>query len=224
MRAPEAKALSFMLTALVGSGQALLAQEAAPELVPAFAHVSRVSDAFRGTPEGMGLLPTAVAEAEIAHQHATLAVEAPDDLDAMKRHAAHVVHALDPAEMEDGGPGLGYGLVLAATRTAHYMELAEASEGATDGIRTHATHVATASRQAAIHAQEALELATQVDDAEEAGEAAALLEELVALTEAILNGVDADGDGSIGWQEGEGGLAQASRHLDLLRQGEGLGN
>lgn len=224
MRAPQSTALAFVLCALSGSGQALAAQEAAREVVPAIAHVSRVSDSFRGTPEGLGLLPTAVAEAEIAHRHATLAAEAPDDLDAIKRHAGHVIHALDPAEMEDGGPGLGYGVVLAASRTAHYIELSAASEGATDGIRTHATHVATAAGQAAAHAQEALALAEEVRDAEAAAEAAALLDELVALTDAILNGVDADGDGSIGWQEGEGGLAQAARHLDLLKQGEGLGN
>ena len=44
-----------------------------------------------------------------------------------------------------------------------------------------------------------------------------------ALTDAIVNGVDADGDGRVGWQEGEGGLAQATQHLGLLKRGEGMG-
>jgi hypothetical protein len=224
MRATLAKTIALGLLALMGFGRTLAAQEATADVVPAIAHVLRVSDEFRGTPENMGLLPTAVAEAEIAHRHATLAAEDPEDLDAMKRHAAHVLHALNPDEVEDGGPGLGYGVILAASRAAHYIELAAASEGATDGIRTHATHVATAARQAATRAEEALALANDIRDAEEPAEAAALLDELVALTDAILNGVDADGDGSIGWQEEEGGLAQATRHLDLLKQGEGLGN
>ncbi len=58
--------------------------------------------------------------------------------------------------------------------------------------------------------------------AEDAAEAAELLEEMTALTAATVEGVDADGDGRIGWQEGEGGLAQATTHLGLLRRAVGL--
>ena len=36
------------------------------------------------------------------------------------------------------------------------------------------------------------------------------------------NGMDANKDGSIGWQTGEGGLAQAQAHMDLMVKGEGL--
>ena len=44
---------------------------------------------------------------------------------------------------------------------------------------------------------------------------------IATMTQNILNGHDANEDGRIGWQEGEGGLAQAERHLELLIQGEG---
>ena len=189
---------------------------------PAHTHIHHVAVAFRGTPDGLGLLPTAVAEAEVALRHAQLAAADPADLDAMQRHAGHVLHALDPSRMEDGGPGLGYGAVRAAERTAHYIALAAASDGATDAIETHAEHIETAARHAVASGSAAADLAGEILETEEADAAAELLQELMARTDAMLNGVDADGDGRIGWQEGEGGLAQATRHLELLRRAEGL--
>lgn len=209
-----------------GAAQDTTAAPAAPqpmanEVSPAHAHIGHVADAFRGTPEGQGLLPTAVAEAEIAHQHATLASRDLEDLEAIQLHAGHVANALDPSVVEEG-PGLGYGVVPAATGTARHIEFAAASEGASDGVKTHAVHVATASRNAVANAEAALELTDQIGEAEDAATAAALLEELVALTEAIVQGVDADEDGRVTWQEGEGGLAQATQHVGLIQQGEGL--
>lgn len=188
---------------------------------PALTHLHHVSVTFRGTPDSQGLLATAVAEAEIAAQHAALAMRAPEDLDAMQRHAGHVLHALDPSEVE-GGPGLGYGAIEASERTAHYISLAASSVGATPPIETHAEHIEASARNAVVNGTAAAELAQEIGEAEEAAVAAELLEELVKLTTAMLEGIDADGDGRIGWQEGEGGLAQASTHLGLLRRAAGL--
>ena len=53
-------------------------------------HIGHVTMAFNGTPNGQGLLPTAVAEAKIAAQHAALALKSEGNLDAMKLHAGHV--------------------------------------------------------------------------------------------------------------------------------------
>ena len=189
---------------------------------PVHAHIGHAADAFRGTPDGMGLLPTAVAEAEVAHQHATLAGRDPSSLEGMQRHMDHVIHALDPSEVESG-PGLGYGVVAAAEGAARHTQLAAASAGASDGVKTHAEHVATAARHVGSLAAEAIELAEEIQDAEDAEAAAELLTQLTALTDAILNGMDADADGRIGWQEGEGGLAQAATHMGLIKRAEGLG-
>lgn len=188
---------------------------------PAHTHIHHVSVAFRGTPENRGILPTAVSEAEIAVQHATLAMRDTNDLDAMKRHTRHVLHALDPSQVESG-PGLGYGAIRAAERAAHYIGLAAASQGASAAVETHAEHIGTAARHAAAKGEEAAELAAQILEAEEAGPAAELLAQVVELTRAMLEGIDADGNGRVGWQEGEGGLAQAQQHLGLLRNAEGL--
>ncbi len=188
---------------------------------PALTHVHHVSVTFRGTPDNQGLLATAVAETGVASQHAALAMRTPEDLAALKRHAGHVLHALDPSEVENG-PGLGYGAIRAAERTAHYISLAARSEGAVPAIETHAEHVEASARNAATNGTAAVELLQEILEAEEAGAAAELMGEVVDLVTAMGDGIDADGDGRIGWQEGEGGLAQASTHLGLLRRAAGL--
>jgi len=38
----------------------------------------------------------------------------------------------------------------------------------------------------------------------------------------IVNGVDANEDGSVSWEEGEGDLAQAEHHVGFMLKGEGL--
>lgn len=189
---------------------------------PAHTHMGHVADGFRGTPDGLGLLPTAVADAEVAAQHAGFAGRDPSNLDGMKRHMAHVLHAMDPTEGENG-PGSGYGVKAAVAGVVRHIELAAGSEGASDNVTTHANHIATAAGSAGVFADQAIAVARQVQEATDAGRAAEMVQELIALTNAIVSGMDANGDGRTGWQAGEGGLAQAARHMTLMKNGEGLG-
>ena len=85
----------------------------------AHAHMGHTADGWGDTPEGAGLLPTAVVEAGIAAQHAALAAGA-GDLAGMKRHIAHVLNAIDPT-VEASGPGKGYGVVKAAKGAATHI-------------------------------------------------------------------------------------------------------
>ncbi|MDZ7778911.1 MAG: hypothetical protein U5R14_03100 [Gemmatimonadota bacterium] len=188
---------------------------------PAHAHMGHVADGFGNTPDGAGLLPTAIAEAEVARQHAELALRDTEDLGAMQRHAGHVLHALDPSRIQ-GGPGAGYGVVEGASGVVRHIEMAGEHESASENIKTHATHVATAAGSVVARAEEGATLAERIVNAGSAAQAAELLEELATLTERVLHGYDADGDGRIGWQEGEGGLAQAEQHMTLMKRGEGM--
>ena len=191
-----------------------LAESAAAQS-PVETHIGHVATGFRGTPDGQGLLPTAVAEAEVAARHAGLAANDLSDLGAMQRHAGHVLNAVDPSEMESG-PGLGYGVLRAAQGAARHIELAAGSEGASQGVQTHANHVATSARNTAERAQRIAALAKEIGEAESASDAAALVTEMNELAQALVSGEDADGDGRVGWQAGEGGLEQAQTHLGLL--------
>lgn len=208
---------ALLTVALLGVAMPVGAQQSA-----AHAHMGHVADGFANTPDGAGLLPTALSEAAVARQHAELALRNTADLAAMQRHAGHVLHAVDPSRIEQG-PGAGYGVVRAASGVVQHIEMAGSHETASENVRTHATHVATAARSAAERAELVASLAEQIMAATSADRAADLLRELAELTEHMVSGVDANGDGRIGWQEGEGGLAQAEQHLALMKRGEGAG-
>jgi hypothetical protein len=202
--------------ACVLSASSLPAQEN-----PVHTHIGHVADGFESAPVGQGLLTTAVAEAETAVEHATLAATDPFDLDGIKRHVAHVLHTIDPA-LSPGGPGLGYGVRRAALSAAEHIELAAAAEGASVNVKTHAVHIAAALGNVAHRADAIIALTKQLEAATSAEEAASPLAELGALCGALVQGRDGDGDGRVGWQAGEGGLRQATQHMTLMKLGEGL--
>ena len=203
------------LTAIL-SGGLLLAQQNA-----AHTHIGHVMDGWRDTPEGQGLLPTAIAEAQIAAQHASLAAKDPNNLDAMKRHSAHVLHAVDPEQIESG-PGLGYGVKQAAAGAAQHISAAANAEGASGAVRTHATHVATSAQNTVTRADKLVALAKNIAMTSSAEDASRLVAELNTLAQQLLAGADANGDGRTGWQQEEGGLEVAKTHANLMKQAEGL--
>ncbi|MGH7554764.1 MAG: hypothetical protein ACREMQ_17325 [Longimicrobiales bacterium] len=193
----------------------------APAASPAHTHVGHVMDGFRGTPNGAGLLTTTLAEAKIVAEHAALAAKDPANLDAMKQHAAHVLHAIDPT-LAEGGPGQGYGLKKAADGAATHIDLAAKSEGASQNVKTHASHITASVRNTAQRADQLAALAKRIQEASSAAEAASLVSVLNALAQQLMAGTDINGDGRIGWQEAEGGLQQAEQHMGLLKKGEGM--
>ncbi|MEZ4416733.1 MAG: hypothetical protein R3E10_13375 [Gemmatimonadota bacterium] len=217
MASPTSRRLAPAL--LVGSLAVWAGPAAAQDA--AHRHMGHVADQWNDTPDQMGLLPAAQAEAEVANQHAALATAQPDNLQSIQRHIGHVVHALDPSMM-DGGPGKGYGLIKAAQGAARHIALAAEAEGASDNVKTHAQHVQASSDNVVKWAQMAMEKAHAVLTATDAATAAALAEEIHQLTTAIVEGTDANGDGRISWGEGEGGLAQATQHMGLMKRGEGM--
>ena len=184
-------------------------------------HLGHVVIAFGDTPNGRGLLPTALAEAQIAIQHAALAARAPTNLDAMKLHAGHVINALDPSILATG-PGLGYGVKRASLGVAMHVDLAATAAGASPNVVAHANHVATSARNTAQRCDQAIALAQRIQATTSAADAAALVNQLVSLTQQLVAGVDTNGDGRVTWEVGEGGLQQAQEHVTLLLAGEHL--
>ena len=87
---------------------------------------------------------------------------------------------------------------------------------------THAGHVTASLANVAEWTDAAVATAQKIRSATSAAEAGPLVTELIAQTNNISNGVDANKDGTIGWQAGEGGLAQANQHMMLMMKGEGL--
>lgn len=218
MRTAIAIGAAALLAACADGGQQM-ASEAETNM--SHVHMGHVLTGWQDTPDQMGFLPTAQAEAEIAAQHAGFAASRPDDLDWMQLHAGHVLHAIDPS-VEAEGPGLGYGVRQAAQGVAQHVRFAADSEDASDNVRLHATHVETSAGNVVAWSERVVELGQQVQAASSAEEAAPLVAEMQTLTRAILEGTDADGDGTVTWQENEGGLAQAAQHMQFMQEGEGM--
>ncbi|MDH3205644.1 MAG: hypothetical protein OEO79_03490 [Gemmatimonadota bacterium] len=206
-----------LLCAFVGAG--VEAQDGAQN--PVHTHIRHAADAYADTPAGMGLLATAQAEAEVAAQHAALGAADLGNLDGMRRHAGHVIHALDPSVVA-GGPGLGYGVKRAAQGAAQHIELALASDSVSENVTVHAGHVLASLGNVVRWTDDAVALARRVQAAASVTAAASLVAQLDALCSAIFRGQDMDGDGRVGWQDGEGGLAQATQHTNLMKRGEDI--
>ena len=204
---------------------AAFAFAAAPDMAAAenmsHAHMGHVTDAWGDTPDGKGLLPTAMAEAEIAIQHAGFAANKPDDLEWMQTHTRHVLHAVDPS-VEANGPGLGYGVVTGAGGAAAHINYASQSDDASDNVRAHAVHVATSSQNTVARAEEIVAHGKKVLSAGSAADAHHHVTKIVLLADQLLAGIDADGDGTISWSEGEGGLNEAMAHMGYMAKGEGM--
>ena len=187
----------------------------------AHAHIGHVATGWKDTPDKKGLLPTAVAEAKIAAQHAGFAAKKLDDLGWMKAHTGHVLHALDPA-VEAKGPGLGYGVRKAAAGAAKHIEFAAASEGASKNVKLHTPHVKTSAGNVGTWVGLIIPIGKQVQAAKTAAEAAPMVKKIKAMTTALIAGIDANSDGKVTWKKGEGGLQAAQKHMGFMMKGEKL--
>lgn len=210
----------FVITAALATA-ALAAAAPISAQSAAHRHIGHVGDMFNGTPDNVGLLAAAQAEAEVAAAHAGYAAGS-EDLAGIQRHIVHVLHAVDPTTSERG-PGKGYGLARAASGCAGHIGMAGESDDASDAVKAHSNHVGTSCSNVAAWAESIAGKAGEVAAATDMAAAKALADEIVAMLDAIVNGTDADGNGRVSWGEGEGGLAQAATHLRLMKEAEGLG-
>jgi hypothetical protein len=193
------------------------------EAIPPHLHIGHVMTNWRDTPGGVGFLIAAISDARTALVHAKLVVKDPSNLDDMKLHAGHVLNALDPT-IEPKGPASGYGVKKAAAGAQQHLDFAVKADGASANVRTHATHVTASLADAIQWTDQAIAITQKIRGATTAAEAAPLANELLTVTTNLLDGVDANKDGQVSWETGEGGLAQAQAHMVLMLKGEGLEN
>lgn len=207
-------ALALPLTALVAASGAT-AQTPNP-------HLGHVSESFPDTPGQAGLLATAIGEAQLVVEYATLGMSDLANIDGMQARAGEILQAIDASrrrsERPSGfrRPGLGYGLKRAAEDVASHIEMAAKVEGAPQGVVTHSVHIATSARNTVERADEIMGLALRMMRTRSVSELAPLMEQIHAKAAQLMPGTDADGDGRVGWQDGEGGLDTAQAHVELM--------
>ena len=211
-------AMGLALVAGVAFGSGIVAGQA-PNM--AHTHIGHVMTSFGDTPDKAGLLPTASAEAATAAQHAALGAKAAGNLMAMQLHAGHVIQCIDPAIVAMG-PCKGYGVKKGATAAMNHVGLAAKADTASAGVKTHTTHVSTSLENTIKRADEVVATAQKLRAATTAEQAAPLAADLQRMTAELSAGADGNKDGAIGWQAGEGGLAVATTHMQLMMKGEGI--
>lgn len=205
--------LIVVFTLLAGTASALLPNK------ESHIYIGYVLDAWADTPDQMGLLPTAQAEAAVALKHIAFALDS-RDLKHFQLHIGHVKHVLDP-EVEANGPGLGYGLVKAARGATSQIGLASLSDGVSVNVYTHAMHAEVSATNVIHWAEEALDLARTVKSAtsrKSAGPSALKDREVVAPDR------QRGGPRRGRWRDRleRGGLAQVEEHMLHMAAGEGL--
>ena len=183
--------------------------------------IGYISTNYLDTPDKLGLLPIAQAEAKVAAQHAGFMARSLDNLATLQMHAGHVLHALDPRLMPAAtAPGRGYGLKHALDGIMAYADAAAKDAGATAGVKTHTAHIIAAATGTNARADQVIAIARKIQQATTAKAAASLAGELQSLCDQLLAGSDLNADGRIGFDKGEGGLQQVQEHLTLLLNGE----
>jgi hypothetical protein len=205
---------------------------------PAHVHVGHVMTGWEDTPDMKGFLPTAITEAQIVVEQMERA-DLEGRINDFVLYGGYVLHTLDPGSDTDALlktayarlpttylkieiPGSGYGVRRAVAGALRHAHLAATSEGASDNVKTHAAHVAASLENVVKWTDQAIALARTLLLAPDVGHGQPLVDELVGLAGQISVGTDANGDGQVGWQTGEGGLRQAQTHMRLMMKGEGL--
>jgi hypothetical protein len=209
-----------------------------PAVSPAHVHIGHVMTGWKDTPDMKGFLPVALADAQIAAEQAERA-DLEGRINDFVLYGGYVLNALDPSAetaallkaaysrlpttyVDIDIPGSGYGVKRAVAGALQHVQLAAKAEGASDGVKTHAMHVAASLENVAKWTDAAIALAKTLLTAADAGQGQPFVDALFPLTVQIVNGVDANKDGQIGWQTGEGGLRQAQTQMRLMMKGEGM--
>ena len=125
-----------------------------------------------------------------------------------------LAHKLVPVQAFDQGAGAAMGV-------AQHIGLAAKADGASKNVMTHSMHVSASANNVVTRADELVAVAQQIRAATTAAEANAHLADFNMLAQQLYAGVDANQDGRVGWQTGEGGLQQAETHMQLMIKGEG---
>ena len=211
-------ALSLVLFSLLAAPLAGQQQAAEDEVI---LHLGGIQSTSAQPPRSQGLLAIAMSEALAASRHADLAAQNTDDLDAMKLHARHVLHALDPERVPDAaGPGIGHGTIQAAEDISTHINLAleveNVSQPTSENLRTHGPAIAQSAETVARWSRQMIGLVERIRMAESAAEAEPLVEELQVLADRVEAGEDLNGDGQVRWEDGEGGMLQVQEHTNLL--------
>ncbi|HEY4688877.1 MAG TPA: DUF420 domain-containing protein [Anaerolineae bacterium] len=185
------------------------------------------------TPENAGYLVGLRQQAELVSEHVSLTDLAlgTQDIEGIHRHAEHLINILEGlhgrhfGDVDGDGrvlnPGDGYGLLSTASGPGYvesvvqHAQTALEAPDATEQVKLHAQHVLIGAKNAGPWADQLDEKALELASVQDIATAQALLAEMRDLADKLLNGVDANGNGTIEPIEGEGTVYLAYVHAQF---------
>ena len=199
----------------------------------AMAHVRHVVTAFPASPDGDGLALNAVSEAIRVVELVTVQQQYVNDNNRVDLliHAENTINIIEGANGPNFGDidgdgetysGDGFGLLRFGDgdgylqTAADHANLAAGSDGASAEVILHAEHVNIAAANAIGRAEQIRDLQLQVAQVVNAADAAALIAESLELANALVDGIDANGDGQVAPAPGEGGVQTMYQHGQLM--------
>ena len=203
----------IILVAAFGLSAAGCVTEIPPTI--AHTHIGHAVTGWHDTPGQDGLLITAAREAAIGYDHAGFALEAAATPDQLREHVRHVLHAYAP-ERTTPGPGLGYGLCKALDGALDHLEFAAESDDATANVRNSVEEIRANSQALREKCALVPELAVEIRAIESEVDALVLTEELRKITDEVMNGSDVNGNGVVGDDTAEYGIATIRRDIDQM--------
>lgn len=192
---------------------------ASPDGIPGMAaNIPFVDESATGTEEPLensSLLAGALAEAKIAAQHSGLAASS-SSAGSMHSHAEHTINILEGTQVDynDNGrgenPGRGYGIPYFTDRIQAKLDAIAGAPSADNAVQSQIELVRVCILNVQGWMDRVVELETQFVQAEDLAVIHDQLAESTQLADAIINGVDLNGNGQVEPFEGECGLQQIS--------------
>jgi len=185
------------------------------------------------TPDNVGYLIGLRHQAELVMDHVSMTdlATSAQDVAGIRRHAEHLVNLLEGRQGAHFGdvdgdgrvlnPGDGYGILPTRQRTGYiqsvidHAQAALAADDATGQIKLHAMHVMIGAQNAQAWAEQLDAQALELAKVKDVPSAEALLAEMRPLAENLINGVDANGNGTVEPIDGEGTVAMAYAHAQF---------
>lgn len=159
------------------------------------------------------LLSGAITEAEFASQHAGLAARA-TNVGGLRSHAEHTINIIQGTEDDFDGdgrgtnPGRGIGLYFFLDLIEGQLLIAADAPGSSIELQTNTEFVRVCWQNVRDWADQVIVLEKELLEAEDIESVAAQAAESTELTNAMINGVDANENGNVEPFEGECGLQQ----------------
>jgi hypothetical protein len=183
----------------------------------AHVHIGHALTGWHDTPDKAGLFVVAENKATAALRKARLAEANRSDLEALKRNIAAASQLTDSDATINGHPGRdGYGVKQALTGAVNHITFAATSPDATPNVAAFADGFSANAAGVLDRCDLIVALGQDVHGSQNGAEAGFLSAEIEKLVQANINGEDLDGDGRIGTQPAEYGLAQLRQAIESM--------